>query len=134
MKRFPDWQARLVIYLQTVVNEPFRPGEMDCALFVAGAIEAMTGTDLSAEFRGGYTTLKGGFKKLKKAGFKDLNALARAHLEEVPVAMAHVGDIALLKSDEGLAFGLVQGEYIFVRHPDGLAHVPLLDAVKAFRL
>ncbi len=134
MKRLSDWHHRLSIYLGSVRQTPFAPGQMDCALFVAGAIEAMTGEDLSASFAGNYTTLKGGFKQLKKAGFRDLVALSEAHLSEVPVSMAQVGDIALLSSEDGLAFGLVQGEHIFVRHPDGQAVLPLLSAVRVFRI
>lgn len=134
MTRLPDWRRRLAVYLNQSAAEPFEPGKADCALFAAGCIEAMTGTDPAAEFRGRYSTLEGGFKRLMKAGFADLETMAEALLEEVPVAYARVGDLAVLDSAEGPALGIVQGARIYVRSEWRLATVSLLEARRVFRV
>ena len=134
MKRLPDWRIRLQAYVTATAQDRFQPGETDCALFAAGAVEAMTGTDPAQAFRGHYTSLKGGFKRLKTAGFADLAAYACAHFTEVPVARAQVGDIAVLEGNGEAALGIVQGERIYIRSPQGLATVSLLKAERMFRL
>lgn len=134
MKRRPDWRQRLGEYVAAIAKSPFAPGSADCALFAADAVKAMTGSDPAADFRGHYTTLKGGFKQLQKAGFTDLADLVATHLTEIPVAMAQVGDIAVLSADGEAALGVVQGDRIYVRSMNGLATVPLLSAKRMFRL
>lgn len=132
MKR-DDWQARLTEYVVAVQRQAFEPGRMDCALFAAGAVHAMTGEDMAKGFRG-YKTLAGGYRKLKAQGFADHVALAALRFKEVPPAFAQVGDVAAVPTDEGLALGIVQGEWIYVMRPDGLGIVSLLDAARAFRV
>ncbi len=134
MKRLPDWHNRLVVYLNQVARTAFNPGEMDCALFIAGAVEAMTGVDLAVEFRGRYTTVLGGLRVAKKAGFADIPALVEGRFAEVSPAFAQVGDIAILQADGEIAFGIIQGEKIYVRHPEGMALVPLRLAERVFKV
>lgn len=133
LKRRPDWRGRLQVYLGTVAREPFAYGRHDCALFAAGAVEAMTGVDLARGFRG-YKTEKGGIKKLRAKGFADQFALLEASLREVHPAFAKVGDVAVVPSEEGPALGIVQGEWIHVLRPEGIANVPLLSAIRAFEV
>lgn len=133
--RLPDWQAQLVVYLASIAPRDFEPGQHDCALAFAGAIEAMTGTDLAARFRGRYSSFNGGLKLLKKAGWNSATDYLAAHCPEVSnLAMAHAGDIALLDTPEGVAFGLYQGEAIYVLRPDHLGLRPRSDAQRAFHV
>ena len=133
--RLPDWRARLRAYLEAVARASFRPGAHDCALFVAGGIEAMTGEDLAADWRGSYRSLKAGRAKLAEQGCPDLASLAAARFEEVPAIFAQEGDVAILRDARGdHAFGLVQGALIYVLRKDGLGLVPLTDAERAFRI
>jgi hypothetical protein len=141
MKRHPDWQARLVAYVVPMMSAPFSPGRVDCALFAAGGVKAMTGKDFARGFRG-YRTLRAGLKKLREKGFADHVALAAARLPEVThegqpaPAMAQVGDVAVVETEEGPALGLVQGEAVYVMGPAGLGLVPLTDprVIRAFRV
>lgn len=134
-RRLPDWRPRLVAYLSAHARAAFRPGVHDCALFVAGAVEAMTGTDLAAEWRGGYRSLSAGRDQLRSAGFDSPAGLAAALFEAVPPILAREGDIAVLRGDDGQdALGLVQGALIYVLRPDGLGLVPLTEAVVAYRV
>lgn len=133
VKRRHDWRARLQAYLASVARQPFEYGRHDCALFAAGAVDAMTGVDLARGFRG-YRTQKGGIKKLRQRGFQDQFALLEAHLPEIHPAFAKVGDVAVVSSDEGPALGIVQGEWIHVLRPEGIGNMPLLSAIRAFEV
>ena len=62
MPRHSNWTAPLIEYLAAAARRPFKPGHHDCALFAAGAVAAMTGTDFAAQWRGRYTTLRGGLR------------------------------------------------------------------------
>jgi len=133
--RFPDWRVRLLAYLAEVSRRQFGYGSHDCGLFVAGAIAAMTGTDPAQPWRGQYSSLKSGLKRLRRAGFADHVAVAAAIYPEIHPSRAGVGDIAAVDGDDGLAaLGLVQGELIYVLRPDGLATLPLISARRAFRI
>lgn len=135
MHRFSYWRSALADYLHTVAHAPFEPGKHDCALFVAGAVHAMTGKDLSKGYRGKYNTLAKGLVKLKKKGFEDHIDLVASLLEEVPVAMLAVGDVASIETEDGPALGVVQGERIyFIRTAGGIGTVSLTDASRGFRV
>lgn len=112
--RYPDWRARLEAYFRQVGREPFAWGRHDCALFLAGAVEAMTGEDYAAPFRGRYKTPLGAQRVLRKEGFESLAAVASAHLKEIPPAAARVGDGALVRVEGIEALGVVQGPRVRV--------------------
>ncbi len=132
--RLPDWKPRLIAWLSEVVRAPFRFGQHDCALFAAGAVQAMTGRDPAARFRGRYRTLRGGLRILRAAGFDDHIALAASQFAEVHVSRAAPGDLAVVPTTEGDALGLVQGEAVYVLMPTGLGMVPMTLASRAFRV
>ncbi|MDA3888699.1 MAG: hypothetical protein PF443_07845 [Allgaiera sp.] len=134
MKRFTDWQSRLISYLHDVLRRPFQEGMHDCALFAAGAVEAMTGEDYAAPYRGRYTTTLGGLRILRKDGYDDHVALAAAHLAEVPGAFAQPGDLAVIPTDDGPSLGVVQGDRVYCLLPIGLGLEPLSSATRAFRV
>ena len=137
MKRHPDWRRRLELYLRDISARAYRPGQHDCALFVAGAIHAMTGTDPARGWRG-YGSLKTGQARLREKGFADHVALVASLLPEITPILARAGDIAVVNSHErdGIpdALGVVQGAGIYVLRRTGIGMVPLADATKAFRL
>ena len=133
--RFPDWRPRLFGFIAATVRRPLVPGQHDCALFAAGAVEAMTGTDVAADWRGRYDSFNAGLKALRKAGFKDHVALVAAHLEEVPPAFAQVGDIgAILLPGELPALGIFTGGELAVLRETGLGFAPREMAVQAWRV
>lgn len=134
MTRLSDWHSRLTAYLHEARARPFEYGRHDCATFAAGAIEAMTGDDLAATWRGRYRTMLGGLRVLRKEGYGDHIALADRYFEEIPVALACPGDIAVVQGPDGKARGIVQGGAIYVLAPAGLGLVPLLSAERAFRV
>jgi hypothetical protein len=134
MRRLVDWRSRLTAFVADAARRPFAPGHHDCALFAAGAVAAMTGFDAAADWRGRYTTLRGGLRVLRREGYADHLALVTAHLPPVHPAFARAGDLAAVPGPEGMALGVVQGERIYVLHPGGLATVDLLAATHAWRV
>lgn len=134
MRRYPDWQARLREYVAAQARAPFRYGKHDCALFAAGAVNAMTGVDLARGWRGKYRSLKRGLAMVREAGHEDHVALCASALPEIHPSKARRGDIAAVPVPDGLALGVVQGEYVWVLQPQGMASVLLTDAQRAFRV
>lgn len=128
--RLPDWRPRLVAYLEDVRCRPFAYGQHDCALFAAGAIQAMTGTDLAADYRGRYNGLEQG---LRLVGTSHLQIL-RQHFEPIPASFAGVGDIALMGEPGFPALGIFEGEHVLVLRDDGLGRMPRAEVTEAFRV
>jgi hypothetical protein len=133
--RRPTWRADLTEYLAEVARRPFRPGAHDCALFAAGAVEAMTGVNPVSEMRGAYRTLDAGRAALQAAGYRDHIAVAEALLPPVAPARASVGDLAAVRASDGaMALGVVQGSAVYVLQLDGLALVSRLKIERAFKV
>lgn len=132
--RLADWRTRLTLYLAERARQPFAPGSHDCALFAAGAVEAITGTDPAAPYRGRYTTERGGLRVLRRDGYADHVALAAATLPERVTGRAAPGDLAVVDGPAGPALGVVQGAAIYVLSPRGLSLVPLAAANRIFEV
>lgn len=134
--RLTDWRARLHRYLCAARTRPLQPGQHDCCLFGAGAIEAMTGVDLAAPYRGRYTTFSGGRRVLRRDGHADHVALIAAHLPEAHVSTALAGDIAILPTEDGPAVGVVSdGGVAYVLSPSGgLSLCPMAPVQRLFKV
>ena len=135
MTRLPDWRPRLSAYLVAVMRTPLDMGTHDCALFVAGAVQAMTGTDPARAWRGRYTTVQGGLKALLKDGRADHVAAVAALFDPVHPAFADLGDIAVIDVPGAIAaLGIFEGQHIAVLRDTGLGFVPREAATQAFRV
>ncbi|AUQ92791.1 hypothetical protein PhaeoP24_04233 (plasmid) [Phaeobacter inhibens] len=135
IKRHSQWRSNLCGFLASVSRQKFRPGSHDCALFAAGAVQAMTGADLASDYAGRYRTVAEGMALLRSQGVVDLTALVIRHFEEIPPLKAGVGDLALVQGEGGEdALGVVQGPSIFVLQRNGLGRVSLEAGLKGFRV
>lgn len=134
MTRHPDWTNQLLAYLAASARRPFELGQHDCALFAAGAVAAMTGVDFAADWRGKYKTLKDGQRIMRAAGYRDQIDFVAQHFEEVAVAEAQVGDLAVVPTNDGPALGVVQGASIYVLGRERLCLLRLTWATRAFRV
>lgn len=114
LQRRPDWILRLMAWLESCHATPFAYGRHDCALFAAGAVEAMTGHDFAAPFRGRYATLAGGLRVLRRAGFADHVELAAHHLPAVHPAYARQGDLLVFAGEAGRVLAVMQGQGAYV--------------------
>lgn len=134
--RFSFWRTALFEYVHGVARTPFAWGSHDCALFAAGAVQAMTGRDFASPYRGRYSTLAGGLRLLKKAGFSDHADMAASLFEEQHPSAAQIGDIAALDDGGHVALGIVQGALIYVLKPGaaGIGTVSRFEAKRSFRV
>lgn len=133
--RLPDWSPRLFAYLAGVTRRPLAPGAHDCALFAAGAVEAMTGVDPAAAWRGQYRSFNAGLKALRQAGFRNHVALVASQFPAVPPAFAQVGDIGVIRQRGQLpALGIFTGESLAVLRDTGLGFAPRALARQAWRV
>ena len=124
--RKPDWANRLNTYIEQHLNTPFEWGTFDCCLFTADAIQAMTGQDFAAEFRGHYSSLRGSKHALKKYGAGDLRLTIEAKFGPMCSRLcAGRGDIALVKTPLGDALGIVWSGKIWAAAERGLMTLPM---------
>lgn len=102
---------------------------------MAGAIEAQTGIDLAAPWRGRYHSFAAGRRLLRRAGYADHVALVADHLAPGHASTAQVGDIAIIPTETGPAGGVVQGAGVYALGLDGNPRlVPLHPSLAVFCL
>jgi ethanolamine utilization protein EutQ (cupin superfamily) len=137
MKRLKDWRTRLHEAVEARRRVPFSfETGADCALFAADCVDAMTGEDMAAGYRGKYRSQAGAIRAIRKAGFDDLASLVGSKLDETSTVRARVGDVAFIPDESpfGGALGIVIGEQIAVMHVDGIGSVPRTAMIRAFRI
>lgn len=137
--RREDWPERLRAFVEAAARTPFAYGSHDCLLFAAGAIEAMTGTDLAAAVRGTYRDAEGAAAALAAfAGAGVLEAAEKVAAEHglAPIAwpLAQRGDAVLVGTPLGPALGICLGAHAAVAAAGGLATVPMSRAARAWRV
>jgi hypothetical protein len=64
--RVAHWERVLAEQIQAAQKREYQWGVFDCCLFAADVVQAITGVDLAAEFRGKYKTAAGATRELKK--------------------------------------------------------------------
>jgi hypothetical protein len=129
-------------YLIATASERFKYGILDCGLFIAGAIESMTGVDVAAPLRGKYRNRVDAFAAIKAfCGRATMEAVA-AHIAqqhdiaEVPVLCAQRGDAVVVNRGRRSTLGIVamHGTHIVAPSKDGLIYLPLSRATHAYRI
>lgn len=137
LSRKPGWRTRLNAALPKP-DATFSWAGGDCLLgLVAPAVEAMTGEDVVAPWRGKYDTPQSARALLSANGFADLGAYLGSVFPEIPVAQAHIGDIAFFPTDGdgvGAALGIVIGERVMTLSENGPGTLKLTRATRAFRV
>ena len=130
MNKVPGWPEVLAEYIESRRHSPFEWGENDCVMFLVGAIEAMTGENISKGYPG-YKTEKAAARIIKKNG--GLIGLARkVGLKEKPPKLAQRGDGVLADIDGRETCGVVIGNGTFAAPGIGeLVFRPMSEAVVA---
>lgn len=142
MRRYADWPTLLDSFLRAHASERFQYGRWDCALFVADAVQAMTGVDVAAKFRGHYGSRREALRAIKEyTGSTSIRAIAETvfaehGLREVAVARAQRGDAVLVRRGRDWSLGIValDGAGIVSLAKDSLLRWPLSRAETAWRI
>lgn len=130
-------------FLVERARAPFAWGTNDCALFVADGIEAITGVDIAADFRGKYHTEQEAFDLIREITGGETIAAAAAWcaakfgMLETPTPLyAQRGDMVVLPDEDRLIAGLVHlnGRDIVAVGENGLKRIPLAAATRAWRV
>ena len=111
MNRLPDWEAKLSEFIIANRDRPFAWGSWDCILMACAAVEAMTGEDPAAEYRGRYDDATGAAQALRDLGEGTLLRTVDSVFERRPAGMARRGDLVWFEQSVGLCIG---GEGLFV--------------------
>lgn len=102
-QRHIDWEQRLSDYLLSKRQEPFQYGKHDCAHFVAGAVEAITGENPMSEVTKDYKTEIGSLRVLKELGFDNVEQFTDSKFKSILIGFAQTGDIVLHDGSLGIA-------------------------------
>lgn len=136
--RIPGWEARLDLAVEQYRRRPFAWGQADCLLWPASVVEALTGKDPAAEYRGAYSEARGARRLLRNLGVRSGPQLVAGMFAEVGVAHAWRGDIAVIEhpsdQDPFGALGIVLGPHLAGYGQSGLAFVPRSAAKLTFRV
>lgn len=141
MTRFDDWDIRLHHAFEDAKHKPFAWGVNDCMTHATSMIQAMTGVDVYADFRGKYKTDIGALKRIRAAGHDSLIGLVeelaeKNGLKEIPVAFAQRGDLVYYPQVDQGAFAIVHhnGIHAVGVGESGLMRLKTLDAKRAWRI
>lgn len=117
--RLSTWETQLIEYIASKRHQPFEYGSNDCAHFVAGAVQAMTGEDPMPEMRGQYDSALGSLRVLKEIGEGDLESTMDAKFNVIEIGLAQRGDIAFFDG----SIGVIMGAFAWFVSDDGLERV-----------
>lgn len=137
MLRLSDWRPRLNAALGRIGETPFAWGENDCFVgLAAAAVEAITGVDFAAVYRGRYHSLESGLELLAVECAPTLDALVGRFFLELPLGEMRVGDLAAIfdPGPFGCALGVCNGERLMVLRPEGIGTLDRRQARRAFKV
>jgi len=110
MARLPGWETRFYAYLADALRAVQEGREDYCALFAAGAVEAITGEDPAAAFRGRYREVA-----------DNLETVISGLFPEIAPGLAGRGDLAWHEGSVGVIIG---GEALFIGAHDDFVRLP----------
>lgn len=122
--------AVLSDYIDRVERVPFQWGVNDGLMFVAGAVELLTGIDHADGLRGRYSSCEEGKKLI---GMTPLRFISQ-RLSVIDAVDATDGDVAAIKQSREYGYGIFVGAQIYTMTQSGLGILPRRDATKAFRV
>lgn len=133
--RLPGWEARLSAHLEAAKGLRYELGERDCFRFACGAVYALAGVDLWADWRGRYRTKRSALRLLAARGgftaaFTDLFRIVPSSPQ-----LARRGDVAEYRDDGGVEhLGIVAGGAVAVLLEQGLAYKRRNECAHVWRI
>ena len=95
-------------------NSKFAWGQLDCCLYAANVLKAITGIDYAKDLRNRYSTKFGATRVIKESGAKDVIDIVSNQLNSVPlrdVDNAKLGDLVAKKEGKGYSIGVCDGTF-----------------------
>lgn len=135
LKRFDDWPERLHEFLKGRSGAPFSWGRNDCVLFVADAVEVITGVDLAADFRDSYDSAFGAARIMREEfDSVSVDQIAAQFLPWCPTNRAGRGDVVAVETDDGVALGICVGDHAACAGREGIYYMPRYTFAAAWRV
>lgn len=125
IRNFETWAA----FIAERQTAPFVWGTQDCVTFAAGAAFALTGNDPLSGIAS-WDSEKTAMRALAKRG--GLVSAVSSVLPEIPVAMAHRGDIGLVDGPDGPFLVVIEGLTVVGPGPEGLERLTRGVLLKAW--
>jgi hypothetical protein len=124
---------------QTIIeaarSASFLWGEDDCFTFAGDVVQAITGADPFAEWRGKYNDPVTAYRCVRAAGFDSLDDAFASLWPRIAPGFAQLGDIGLAKSDDGMACLVYDGNGWIGRSPSyGTVRVRMADVHRAYKV
>ena len=134
LARLPDWEERLSDWIAECAGASFEWGKLDCLMFAAGGIKAVTGYDPGKGHRGKYDSLTSSVRYLKKLGADSAVDYLDKTFPKVPPSFARRGDLVSMGGNAGICFGTV-GLFIgFENEEPGLIRIPFAEWQSAWAI
>lgn len=130
--RRADWQIQLSEFARTHARMPFEWGRNDCCLFTVDAVQAMTGIDHAARFRGYSTALAAARVVEQQGGIRQLAIDAWG--PPVSPLLAGVGDVVMVINEDRELLAVCNGATAIGPGPEGLAVMDMAAAVAAWKI
>lgn len=142
MTRVKGWEHAYENYLTSAARLKFKYGTFDCCLFVANAIQAITGVDVAAEMRGTYVTAAQAAVKIQSlTGVgDDVPTIATYLFNKHGVTvnankfMCKRGDPVLIQNGTTLGIVSLDGAYVLGVTEQGFTRVSITNVVKSWSL
>lgn len=134
LQRVPNWDVELTKYCDFMRGVPVDYVVCDCVLFVAGGIDVQTSADLAAAHRGKYAGEAAALAYMTANGWADVEDVADAFLERVPVGRRRRGDVLMFKGTLGKSLGLCLGREAAVMTGEGSTLMASRLALGAWRV
>ncbi|MGO4326729.1 hypothetical protein AB4Z48_18035 [Cupriavidus sp. 2TAF22] len=133
MVRLEDWPRRLAAFIEARQARAFSWGDSDCCLFVCDAIEAMTGADPGARWRGLYASEKGARRVLRdNSGVTGIATMVLGAPQ--PPALAGRGDVVRIDTPYGEALAVCLGGLIAAQGLNGIEFLAASEAKAAWKV
>ncbi len=134
MTRLVNWEARLFDAIKRHADRPFCWGTSDCVSLAADAVEAQSGVDPMAGFRGRYTTEIGAKRILAKESLKGLSGVLDGLFPSVDVNHAQRGDLGLVEYDGANCCVVVMGAHAVGKSISGRLLLPVQLIKQAYKV
>lgn len=133
-RRLPDWVERLDALVRERLPQPFAWGTHDCCTWAADAVQAVTGDDPMAAWRGSYASQEAAEAVIGPGGLSAhvAHVMALYGAPECPPRLAQRGDVVMVEVGNETLCGVVVGTSVLITGTERMCRVPMRRVVRAW--